>query len=307
MKLMLKEIEKKKDYHIIKSLDYNSIKNVFNKTNNKELKQEFNEVIKEEEAFEVGSNAFFLNVINFFKRFFNIKKSKNDDETIKNYLKLIPYRKGKYEEKTILILISGYFSCLDEHSKEWQNLISAYTKRFKNPIIYFYNWPSSKFKFSKLFYHWRDFKNARVRAKYCGKLLALMIMSNDFFNGAKINLAAFSLGNHVIKHCIKEIEKFNRFDILNNIIFLGGATNIECNFKWEKRLSSIEGSIINCYSDFDLALWYSKLITGKKTIGTKILKFKKVKVRNYLISCFHISYRINLGIIGDLFINDLKE
>ena len=82
MKLMLKEI------HIIKALDYNSIKNVFNKTNNKELKQEFNEVIKEEEAFEVGSNAFFLNVINFFKRFFNIKKSKNDDETIKNYLKL---------------------------------------------------------------------------------------------------------------------------------------------------------------------------------------------------------------------------
>ena len=44
-------------------------------------------------------------------------------------------------------------------------------------------------------------------------------MSNDIFNSVKINLAAFSLGNHVIKHCIKEIEKFNRLDILNNIIF----------------------------------------------------------------------------------------
>ena len=300
-------VEEKKNYHITKTLDYNSIKNIFNKTNNEELKQEFNEVIKEEEAFEIGSNAFFLNVINFFKRFFKIKKSNNDDETIKNYLKLIPYKQGKYEEKTILILISGYFSCLDEHSKEWQNLITSYTKRFKNPIIYFYNWPSSKIKFSKLFYHWRDFKNARIRAKYCGKLLALMIMSNDIFNGAKINLGAFSLGNHVIKHCIKELEKFNRLDILNNIIFIAGATNIECNFKWEKRLGLIEGSIINCYSDFDLALWYSKLITGKKTIGTKKLKFKKLKVRNYLISCFHISYRINLEIICDLFINDLKE
>ena len=299
-------VEKKKNYHITKSLDYYSIKNIFNKINNEKLKQEFNEVIKEEEAFEIGSNAFFLNVINFFKKFFKIKRS-NDEETIKNYLKLIPYNQGKYEEKTILILISGYLSCLDEHAKEWQHLIKSYTKRFKNPIIYFYNWPSSKFKFSKIFYHWRDFKNARMRAKYCGKLLALMIMSNDIFNGAKINLAAFSLGNHVIKHCIKELEKFNRFDILNNIIFIGGATNIECNNKWERRLSSIQGSIINCYSDFDLALLYSRLITGKKTIGTKILKFKKVKVRNYLISCFHILYRMNLEIIGDIFINDLKE
>ena len=52
-------------------------------------------------------------------------------------MKLIPYNQGKYEEKTILILISGYFSCLDEHSKEWQNLITSYTKRFKNPIIIF--------------------------------------------------------------------------------------------------------------------------------------------------------------------------
>ena len=64
-------VEEKKNYHITKTLDYNSIKNIFNKTNNEELKQEFNEVIKEEEAFEIGSNAFKLNVINFFKRFFN--------------------------------------------------------------------------------------------------------------------------------------------------------------------------------------------------------------------------------------------
>ena len=35
----------------------------------------------------------------------------------------------------------------------------------------------------------------------------------------KINLAAFSLGNHVIKHCIKEIENFGKFDILNKLLF----------------------------------------------------------------------------------------
>ena len=300
-------VNKKINYHIAKSLDYHSIKEIFNNTNNKELKKEFNEVIKEEEAFEIGSNAFFLNVLNLFRKWFKIKKSSNDDETIKNYLKLIPYKKGKYEEKTILILISGYLSTEDVHPKEWEYLIASYTKRFKNAIIYFFNWPASKIRLSKIFYHWRDFKNARKRAEYCGRLLALMIMSNDIFNGAKINLAAFSLGNHVIKYCIKEIEKFGRFDILNNIIFIAGATNIECNAIWEKRLSSIQGTIINCYSDFDLALLYSRIITGKKTIGTKKLKFKKAKVKNYLISCFHICYRMNLDIIVDIIINDLKE
>jgi esterase/lipase superfamily enzyme len=233
-----------------------------------------------------------------------LKKPK-DKNTIKNHLKLIPYQKNDDKGKTILILISGYFSSNDDHFKEWNELIKVYKKKFRNSIIYFFNWPSSEIKLSKIFYHQKDFKDARERGRYCGRLLALMIMSNCFFNGLKINLAAFSLGNHVIKHCIKEIEKFGRFDILNNIIFIAGATDIKCNFKWEHRLSSIKGAIINCYSNVDLALGYCKIITGKDTIGTKELKFKNVK--NYLISSIHILYRINMDIIGKLFIDDLKE
>ena len=132
-----------------------------------------------------------------------------------------------------------------------------------------------------------------------------MIMSNNFFDGFKINLVGFSLGNHVIKHCIKEIERFRRFDILNNIVFMGGATDIKCNFKWEHRLGSVQGTVINCYSDIDLALAFCKLITGKDTIGTKKLNIKNVK--NYLISSFHILYRINMDEIGRKFIDELKE
>ena len=298
--------KKPKKYHTTKFFDFNSIKKTFDNSNDSRLKNRFYEIVEEEEKFEIGSNCLFQNVSNLFRKFFKLKKAENED-TIKNHLKLIPYSKNTFEEKTILILISGYLSPNDDHFKEWKPLIKVFKKRFKNPIIYFYNWPSSKFKLSKFLYHWKDFKNARERAKYCGKLLALMLMSNNFFNGFKINIVSFSLGNHLLKNCIKELEKFGRLDILNNIVFMAGATDIKCNFKWEQRLGSIKGAIINCYSDIDYALCYCKKITGKDTIGTKKLKFKNVNIKNYLISIFHILYRKNMEMIGGFFINDLKE
>jgi len=292
--------------HKTKFFNYDNIKNAFECSNDNKLKKRFYEVIKEEKSFEVGSNSFYFDVLNLFKPLYKMKKSKNDN-TIENHLKLIPYKEENYKEKTILILISGYLSSNDDHFEEWNDLIKVYKTKIRHSMIYFFNWPSSELDLSKIFYHQKDFKNARERAKYCGRLLALMIMSNNFFKDVKINLAAFSLGNHVIKHCIKEIEKFGNFDILNNIIFIAGATDIKCNFKWEKRLSSIKGAIINCYSDIDLALNYCKLITGKDTIGTKKLEFKNKNVKNYLISSIHTLYRINMDIIGKLFIDDLKE
>lgn len=295
----------KKNTHEAKSFDYSTIKNTFDCSNDSKLKERFYEVIKEEESYEIGSNSFFLNVIKLFEPLYKLKKS-TQENTIKNHLKLIPYQKN-IKGRNILILISGYLSSNGEHSKEWNKLIEVYIKKYKNPIIYFFNWPSSEFQLIKILYHWKDFKDARERGKYCGRLLALMMMSNSFFKEVEINIAAFSLGNHVLKHCIKELENFGRLDILNNIIFMAGATNIECNFKWEQRLSSIKGAIINCYSDIDLALAYCKLITGKDTIGTKKLKFKNKNVINYLISSFHVLYRINMDIIGQILIDDLKN
>ena len=207
-------------------MDYNTI-NIFMK-NNYKLRDRFNEVVKEEELYEEGSFSLKYNIIGFFKRLFRMKESENTD-TIKRHLKLIPYNYGKFEEKKILILISGYFSSEDDQPKEWENFISEYKKRFNNPIIYFYNWPSSKFNLKKLIFHRKDFRDSRERGKNCGKLLALMIMS-DIFNGFKINLSAFSLGNHVLKHCLKELEKFNKLNLINNIVFMAGATEIKCNF-----------------------------------------------------------------------------
>jgi hypothetical protein len=298
-----KPIYQPKSYHTTKDLDLNSIKNIMGNEYN--LSKRFNEVVKEEEIYEEGSFSLKFNIIGFFKRLFRIKESENED-TIKKHLKLIPYKKGEFEEKTILILISGYLSSESDQFHDWKQLIKVYEKRFNNPIIYFFNWPSSKFSFKKLLFHRKDFRDSRERGKNCGKLLALMIMSN-IFDGFKINLVAFSLGNHVLKHCLKELKNFGKSYIINNVVFMAGATDINCNLKWEHRLGSVTGTIVNCYSDHDLALWYCRNITGKDTIGTKKLKFQTVKIKNILISSFHVLYRINMDILWNMFINDLKE
>ena len=290
----------------MKNLDLNSIKNIFNSLHNKQLKERFFEVIKDEESYEIGSNLLRNNIVGFFKKLFNMNDSENEN-TIKKHLKLIPYKKGKFEEKTILILISGFYSSNSKHYKDWKGLITVYESRFKNPIIYFYNWPSSKLNLETVIFNRKEFRDARERAKYCGQLLALMIICEKIFDDFKINLVAFSLGNHIVKHCLKELEKFRKTHLINNIIFIAGATNIKCNFKWEHTLGSVNGLIANFYSDYDIALWYSKNITKKDTIGSKKLKINNVKIKNYLFSCFHTRYRNNMGTLGEMIINELKE
>ena len=293
-------------YHTTKYYDLKDIKDIFNNINDCKLKDRFFEIIKKEEAFERGSNFFRLNIINKLKEWFSIKDAE-DKDTIEKHLKLIPYKKNKYTKKTILILISGYFSSNSDHFEEWEQLINIYKKRFPNPIIYFYNWPSSDISLQKLIFYRRDFRKTRERAKYCGKLLAQIILLEKIFNGFKINLAAFSLGNHVLKNCLKELENFGKLDIVNNVIFMAGATNITNSYKWENRLKSISGNIINCYSDVDLALILCQSITRKGTIGTKKLKIRNIKIKNYLISSFHLLYRVNMDELGKMFLDDLKE
>ena len=295
-----------KKYHETKNWDLSYIKRAFDRTKEARLRERFYELVHDEEVYEVGSNALKDKIVGFFKKVFNMKESKNED-TIENHLKLIPYNQGTFEEKTILILVSGYFSSKSDHFEEWENLISVYEQKYHNPIIYFYNWPSSAVSLKKLVFNRKDFRDARERAKICGKILALMIMSQEFFNGFKINLSAFSLGNHVIKNAIKELEEFQRLDLINNVVFMAGATDIKCNFKWEHRLSAICGVVVNCFSDYDIALWYCKKITGKDTIGTKKLKFPNLKVKNILISSFHLLYRTDMNKLWKMFINYLKD
>ena len=294
------------NYHQAKILNFNSIEYLIYSSDNNSIKKRFDLLVKEEELYEKGSNDMKYKIINFLKEEFKIKEDM-DDETIQNKLILYPYKTGLFPRGPILILVSGYYSSNSDHYSEWKGLIDVYKKKFNNPIIYYLNWPSSKITLDKLIFHKTDFINTKLRGSFCGKILALMIMSNNIFNGFKINLVGFSLGTQVIKHCIKELELFGKLNLINNIIFLGGVAHIENNFKWEKRLNTFKGVIINCYSIIDVALFYSKSITNKVAIGSQKLKIYNVNIKNYSVKLLHVLYRISMYIIGNLFMNDLIE
>ena len=119
-------IYKPKKYHTTKYMDFYSINNFMQ--NDYNLNNQFNEIVKEEELYEEGSYSLKYGIIGFFKKIFRIKESENTD-TIKRHLKLIPYNKGKFEEKTILILVSGYLSSGDDQLKEWKELTNVYQKK----------------------------------------------------------------------------------------------------------------------------------------------------------------------------------
>ena len=229
-------------------------------------------------------------------------------QLIKNCLKLDPYIEGQFHQGPILIIISGVFSSKYTFDKDWKKFIDVYQTKFKEPIIiYHYLWPASHLNIGNLLSFKNNYMTTKKKAKFCGKLLALMILSNEFFSGFKINLAGFDLGCHVIKYCIRELGNYERLDIINNIIFFGGSTNINNNLKWEQILNSFNGIIINCYSSNDLFLHRINLITNKQTIGTRELKINNLKIKNISVNTFHCTYGISLNIIGELFIDDLIE
>ena len=294
------------DYHQVKQLNFNSIKDIFNNIDNNKLRNRFFQIVQQEETFEKGNNIIDLNILDLFLKKFKIREKEKED-SIKDKLEIIPYKKGLFSRRPILILISGYFSANTSKYEEWIKFINVYEKRFNNPIIYYYIWPASNFSLEKMAILAYDFKNARKRAKNCGKLLALMILSNKIFSGFKINLAAFSLGSHVLKHCIKELSNNGKLNIINNIIFFGGATSFKNNFKWEQRLNSFKGIIINCYSFTDIALLNYNALTKKYNIGTQELEIGNINIHNYQTKCFHLEYREKLDEIGNMFLNDLIE
>lgn len=122
------------------------------------------------------------------------------------------------------------------------------------------------------------------------------------------NLVGFSLGTHVIKYCLKELGYSEEGkNIINNVIFLGGATTFKNRSNWFNILNkTIKGRIINCFSKKDeiLKSLYSKY-AGKDPIGKDKLDINDGKsgkniVENYDftdIELGHLEYRKSFNII----------
>ena len=280
------------DKFYAKSYNYQSIKDIFNNIIDKNIKQDFEDILKQEKAFEEGCNSELFDIISLIRKKLSFKDNSNT-KTIEDRLQLVVNKKKKVKNDSIItIVISGLYSSFSDGEYDWEYLIENYEKIYNNNPVYYYNWPSSYLNPLDLLFHRKDFRETKNKARYCGQILALIIASNAFFPNCKINLIAFSLGNHVMKHCLKILDNYNKLHLINDIIFIAGATSL-CE-KWEKRFNKVSGKIFNCYSGHDLALYYSYTITLKKPIGLYELKWKNVekyKFYNIYFSCFHTCYR----------------
>ena len=206
---------------------------------------------------------------------------------------LLPVDDYNIYSNTITILIDGFTTEDKNHIDQWRGLIEYFDKE---TLFYCFKWPSDSqnniFKegiFNGIKKVSKCFVSAKNRAKICGKMLAYILLSNNFFNNFQINLIGFSLGNHVIKHCIKELYKlnnFNHFVKLKNVILIAAATHIKNKNLWEKYIEEmIIDRFINCYSKVDkvLSLAYSTCML-KEAQGNYPLEIKNEKGQNLVLN-----------------------
>jgi hypothetical protein len=220
-------------------------------------------------------------------------------------IKLTPVDANVYSN-TITILIDGFTTQGKNPLEQWKGLVDFFDNE---SMFYFYNWPSdsvenilNKGVFKAINNASIHFASAKNRAKVCGKLLAYILYSSKFFPNFQINLIGFSLGNHVLKNCIKELGKINNnknFVKIKNVILIAAATRISNKNIWKKYIEEIIiDRFINCYSkEDDVLKWLFGLCMLKQAVGNDILEIKNDNnvnlVSNYdftLNKFGHLSY-----------------
>ena len=212
----------------------------------------------------------------------NIYKHLNPDkyEIFDENIHLIPLNKN-VNSNTVTIIIDGFGDEVNKKDKnktniihqnrinQWKDLVDY----FKNETnIYFFQWAlnsqESLFKnIEKKKVSKDDVIYVKDRAKLCGKLLAYILLSNQFFNNFQVSFIGFSFGNKVIKNCLKELDmfnKYNRFFILKNVILIGAYNHMRNKETWKKYIEGIiVDKFINCYSTVDEVLKVLSVVMKK--------------------------------------------
>ena len=251
---------------------------------NDEKVSEFYENLKKTFSYRQNQNVGVLTLIGE-----KLHKSHPSIEYEKS-IELIPLDVNIFSN-TITIIVDGFKTQTQNQINEWKDLVNSFQNE---TMFYFYKWPTDSFQniFEKGFLAGlknisKNFYSATARAKICEKLLAYILLSSKFFKNFQINLIGFSLGNHVIKHCLKELYKYNNinnknFIKLKNVILIAGATHISGNKLWKQYIENyIIDRFINCYSEVDevLSLAYYNCMS-KKAVGSGELIIKDDNVNN---------------------------
>ena len=206
-----------------------------------------------------------------------------------NNIKLLPVDRNVYSN-TITILVDALSIGDQNELVHWNKFINSFKKE---TMFYLFKWPGCS-KDILIFGPRNENENnifisAKKRGKICGKMLAYILLSSEFFNNFQINLVGFSLGNHLIKHCLKELNKinnYNNFVKIKNVIFIGAATHIKNEDLWKQFIEDIiVERFINCYSKQDIALYmlyYFGLINYPE--GNKPLVINNDNGKNLLLN-----------------------
>ena len=288
--------------------DFKMIEDKIMESNDDKLKERFQN-IKEKLKFidSLSSPSSFVETL--VKKIVNVFTS--NIYYFANFIRLSPFQKY-ITSNIVTIFVSGFGSQNDIHCLEWKKYIE---NDAKNSNYYFYHWPGDSFtkivikslpiglggiKFDSDLP--KVFMESKNKAKVSGKVLSIILRSRLFFGYRQINLVAFSLGNHVVKNCLKELNlNDDGRMIINDVTFMAGATTFKDKIKWYQIFKKlIGGRIVNCYSKKDNILKYLySNCTGLEPIGSKEIDINDGKngkniVENYDftdLNLGHLDYR----------------
>jgi len=330
--------------------DQKSIFEHFNNTCNSnseliKLKEMFNKFMNEiniREHYDSKIKQVTSDISNKFKSFLKtvsskIIKSENNQNKINiklHCLKLVPFDPINISSH-ICICINGHF-LEGDIDKLWR----SFTINEKSVDYYFFHWLEENKNNGNFFtdariqlerikhnltydeakaYNKKEiFKRNKYISKVFGKILAYIIATRSIFKFHVISLIGYSLGCNVIKHCIFELNKIYDYhmevsEIIQNIVFIGGATKLNPNkYKFEEFFKIIAGRIINCFSDFDSdlkdvysydAIGVNPLINNTQ-FDSDYMSKNTIYLENYDLSEYkynHDDYKENLSkILNDI-------
>ena len=223
-------------------------------------------------------------------------------------LKLIPIINRKISSSQISIIVDGsiydsiVFNSDEKHLSHKEIFYTFFNNSiFLNSDFYCYDWQCINYKAKE------DFKEVSI---FYGKLLAYIIVSKLFFQYQTINLIGQSTGCRIIKHCLLELQqlkkKLNVYDLINNVIMIGGATPLNMD-KYPNIFDNVTGKIVNIFSKKDVNLFEYK----KTAVGLNELKVKKEYENIYNIVNIDLSNKFikqeEYGFeLPKIFINDLN-
>ena len=220
-----------------------------------------------------------------------------------NELKLMPIIRGEIYSTQITIVIDGPLSTdiqlisNDTILSHKEIFSSFFTNNiYTNSDFYLYDWQSINYK---------ELSNIKKVSKFYGKLLAYIIASRDIFTFQTINLVGYGFGCNVIKYCLIELNKINKkmncFDIINNVVFIGGCVHLKLD-KNSDIFEGVAGKIVNIFSKNDLELInYNKDAIGLKEIEIPKKLNGKYQVVNYDLSKKNVKQDDFLYNIPDIF------